>query len=515
MSRDLPAKPSLEHLKKQAKDLLHSLRRGDSAAIEQFQSLASISARSAPKLADAQHVIARDYGFASWSKLKEHVQSLVHAPEPAEMLTAAIRASNAAHVGNLLERYPELRAKIDDPLPGYGFGQHALFAAVQRSDRATVDVLLHAGANIQKRTGWWAGGFGVLDDCDPSMVEFLTERGAVLDAHSASRLGTMAKLRELVPADPRVVRARGGDGQTPLHFASTVEVAEFLLANGAEIDARDVDHESTPAQYMLRVNQARHYPRDRQDVARYLVSRGCRTDILMAAALGDLELARRHLESDPACIRTRVSEAYFPKQNPQSGGTIYIYIFGKGRTPHQIARDFGHEELFQFLMEHSPEDVKLAQACDLGDEKMFRAMLTSHPNLIATLSDDDRRRLTDAAQNNNTRAVRLMLEAGWPVDTRGEYDMTPLQWAAWHGNAEMVREILRHKARLELKDNHHGITALGCALHGSKNGWHRDTGEYVATVEALLNAGAKAPRVTDDLEASESVRDLLRRRAQS
>lgn len=62
---------------------------------------------------------------------------------------------------------------------------------------------------------------------------------------SVSRLGMMAKLRELVAADPDVVHARGGDGQTPLHFTSTVEVAEFLLANGAEIDARDVDHEST------------------------------------------------------------------------------------------------------------------------------------------------------------------------------------------------------------------------------------------------------------------------------
>ena len=56
----------------------------------------------------------------------------------------------------------------------------------------------------------------------------------------------MPKLRELVAADPDIVHARGGDGQTPLHFASTVEVAEFLLANGAEIDARDMDHESTP-----------------------------------------------------------------------------------------------------------------------------------------------------------------------------------------------------------------------------------------------------------------------------
>jgi hypothetical protein len=70
-------------------------------------------------------------------------------------------------------------------------------------------------------------------------------------------------------------------------------------------------------------------------------------------------------------------------------------------------------------MQRSPEDVKLEQACDLGDEKMCRALLASRPNFVSTLSDVDRRRLTDAAQNNNTDALRLMLAAGWPVDARG------------------------------------------------------------------------------------------------
>ena len=139
----------------------------------------------------------------------------------------------------------------------------------------------------------------------------------------------MPKLAELVAADPEVVHARGGDGQTPLHFASSVEVAEFLLANHAEIDARDVDHESTPARYMLRVDQKRHYPNDRQDMARYLISRGCKTDILMAAALGDMELVLRHLDSDPGCIR--MSGEWFPKQDPRAGGTIYIWTLGADR----------------------------------------------------------------------------------------------------------------------------------------------------------------------------------------
>jgi ankyrin repeat protein len=509
MSLELPVKPNLEHLKKQAKVLLSKVQQGDAAAMERFRSLVSFSTPATLKLADAQHVIARDYGFASWPKLKEHVESLTLAP--AEMLSAAVCASDADKAARILESHPELKAQINEPMANYGgFGLQALLAAVQRTDRKTIDVLLRAGADINTRSRWWAGGLGVLDECAPDLAGFLMERGAVLDAHAAARLGMLEKLRELVTADSGVANARGWNGQTPLHFASTVEIAQYLLEHGADIDCRDLQHESTPAQHMLRVVQARHYPRDRQDVARHLVARGCRTDILMAAALGDLELVRRHLDADPAAIRTRVSEQYFPKQDARSSGTIYIPIFGPQRTPHHVARDFGHEEIFQLLMERSPEDVKLAQACELGDEGVFRELLAARPNLVETLSDDERRQLPDAAQNNNTAAVRLMLAAGWPVDARGEYQMTPLQWASWHGNAEMVREILRYHPKLELSCEHE-ITALGSALHGSENSWHRQTGDYAATVEALLDAGAKAPKLTDDLEASEAVRDVLAR----
>ena len=487
MSRQLPAKPNLGYLKKQAKELLRSMRPG--------------------KLADAQHTLAKEYGFASWAKLKSHVEALGFTP--AEALKAAVCDNDAPRVRQILDRYLELRESIDDPLPNYGFGQHALFAAVQRSDRATIDVLLRAGADIRKRTEWWAGGFGVLDDCDPSLADFLIERGAMIDAHSASRLGMMPKLRELAAADAALIHARGGDGQTPLHFASTVEVARFLLENGADIDARDVDHESTPAQYMLRVQQKRHYPRDRQEVARYLVSRGCRTDILMATALGDMDLVRRHLDGDPGCIRMSVSEDWFPKQDPRAGGTIYIWTFGAHRTAHSVARDFGHEQVFQLLMERTPEDLKLALACSLGDEAAFQEFLSKHPDAARTLSEADARKLPGAAQNNNTNAVRLMLDAGWPVDTQGDMGATALHWAGFNGNAEMTREILRFHPALELKSREHEGNALGWAIYGSGNGWHRDTGDFVGTIQALLEAGAILPPHAEELEPSEGVLEML------
>ena len=84
MSRSLPAKPSLEFLRKQAKQLQRTMRQG--------------------KLADAQRALAREYGFADWARLKSHVVTLCLAPP--EALTAAIRDSDAQR-GHVLSNPPQ------------------------------------------------------------------------------------------------------------------------------------------------------------------------------------------------------------------------------------------------------------------------------------------------------------------------------------------------------------------------------------------------------------------------
>jgi ankyrin repeat protein len=435
--------------------------------------------------------------------LKAHVEAIALGGEPAANLMAAITEDDPAAARRVLQEHPELRARLNDPIPGGAFGATPLLAAMPWANREMIDVLLQAGADINQRSHWWAGGFGVLDD-DRGLASFLIERGARVDVHAAARLGMMDTLAELIQVDPALVHARGGDGQTPLHFAPSIEVAAFLLDHGADIDARDIDHESTPAQYMVR---------GRQEVARYLVSRGCHTDLLMVSALGDLGCVRRHLDDDAAAIRMTVSERWFPKRDPRSGGTIYIWTLGGHKTAHIVAREFGHEDVLALLLERSSDEMKLGLACELGDEALFARLLASRPDLVQTLTDDDRRKLVSAAESNNGNAVRLMLAAGWPTDVRGQHGGTSLHWAAWHGNAELVRELLRHHAAVNVKGDDHDLNPLGWALHGSENGWHRKTGDYVGVVEALLHAGATAPPLTDDLEASEAVLAVLRRHA--
>src|SRR5436309_7719750 len=252
MSRDLPTHPDLEHLKKQAKDLLRDFRQGDPATVERFRSVASLPATARPKLAHAQHLIARQYGFASWPKLKAHVESLARASDPVEALGTAVKANDTAGVAKLFKRHPGLKSKLNDPLPGFAFGATPLLAALPWGNREMIDILLRAGADINQRSHWWAGGFGVLDD-DRGLAPFLIERGAIVDVHAAARLGMLGKLEELVSTNPGLVHARGGDGQTPLHLAPTVAIEQDLLDHGAGIDARATAPEAPAAPYRVRL----------------------------------------------------------------------------------------------------------------------------------------------------------------------------------------------------------------------------------------------------------------------
>src|ERR1700676_5444916 len=98
----------------------------------------------------------------------------------------------------------------------------------------------------------------------------------------------------------------------------------------------------------------------------------------MAAAIGDGGLVDQHLDADPESIRMRVNEQFFPKQDPRSGGTIYIWTLGLNRSAHQVARKFGHEDVLKRLIDRSPVEVKLINAFLVGDEAGVKAVLASH-----------------------------------------------------------------------------------------------------------------------------------------
>ena len=409
-------------------------------------------------------------------------------------LMVAVRADDAAGVRQLLAKYPSLHKRINDPIGP--FDSPPLNSA---RGREMFDALLEAGADVNAKSHWWAGGFGVLHLASPELAEYAIEHGAEVDIHAASRLGLFDRVRELVESDPQLVHARGGDGQTPLHFAKTVEIASCLLDHGADIDARDVDHESTPAQYMLD---------DRPEVARYLVDRGCRTDILLASAVGDIDRVRSLLGADAECVRVRGNEKFFPMDNKRAGGIIYQWTLGPDASPFQAAAKFGHQDVIRLLMDRSPAQERLIACCWMHDGAAVAELVARNPGLVDGLSEADRTEIASAARNNDAEAVRLMLEAGLPVNARGQHGGTPLHWAAYHGNLGMVQALLPYGPSLEDANNDFQSKPLGWATHGSEQGWHRGTGDYAGVVEALLGAGAK---VFETAQGTEPVKEVQRR----
>jgi ankyrin repeat protein len=388
-------------------------------------------------------------------------------------LYEAIRTNDAAEVARVLETTPELKARLNDPLPGSSFGQTALMAAVQLANRDMVDVLLRAGADINQKSHWWAGPFHVLDGAGdpPWMPSFLIGRGAALEIHHAVQFGMADEVERMLTEDPSLIHARGGDGQLPLHYAPTVDMAGYLLGRGADINARDVDHESTAAQYMVR---------DRQPVARHLVGRGAAADLLMAAALGDVELTGRLVDETPSAIRTRVSRDWFPMQDPRAGGTIYIWTLGAGKGAHEIAREFGHEDVLRDLMTRSPASLRLAVACELEDAALARDLRAAG----VTIEPIDHVRLVGAASRGKTTAARMMLEAGCHAGAIDE-GATALHWAAYQGNADLVSVLLERGAPRDVRDARFQGTPQQWAEHGAKDGGPKSAADH-ARVMTLL-----------------------------
>jgi hypothetical protein len=121
----LPARPSLEQLHKQAKELLRGYRAGESAPLERFRAASPRPGDPAlphdVALADAQFVIAREYGFESWAKLKHHIEAMRpsgvgHYEGLAKDLAAAYTSGDAVAIREVNWNYGTSFAWDHEPL---------------------------------------------------------------------------------------------------------------------------------------------------------------------------------------------------------------------------------------------------------------------------------------------------------------------------------------------------------------------------------------------------------------
>jgi len=416
----------------------------------------------APKLADAQRLVARELGFASWPRLVHRAEALAVADE--ERHAAFVdRATNgrADRAEALLAADPALLARDDVALlvgeprdvdPARPLGRrgwlplvhvtHSAFLGGPRTGAlvATGERLLDAGAD--PNASWQHPELGALSALygaagvahEPRMTRLLLERGANPD-----------------------------DGESLYHACETRDHAclRLLLGAGATVDGTNA------LAHMLDYD-------DLEGLRLLLDAGGTPHRGLVRHALGR-DRSRAHVE-------LLLAHGAEPTEEDATlavrrGRTDLADLLGRGAP--------------------SPSDALLG-ALRRGDRAGADDVLRRHPGLLDRLGRRDHDVLVHAAGTGNRAALALMLDLGFPVDVRSEeFEETPLHAAAWYGQARVAELLLDRGAdpNAEAGDPFGG-RPLDWVARGSRYaepGVLGDVGsaDHRRVAEALLARGAR------------------------
>jgi ankyrin repeat protein len=500
----LPARPSLDHLRHEARNLLRAAQAGDTGAAGR---IAAVSERLT--LAAAQLAVARDYGFASWARLKTEVEARTTdlARQADEFCEASIRdwtgraarmlaatpelagysfatqvvLGDADRVRREIERDPGLATRADErsgwtPLHAVSSSRwHRLDPARADGMLAVARLLVDAGADVQARIGQWTPlRCAVAGAANPLITRLLLERGAVPRDHDLYLAGfgddDHQCLRLLLDHATDVPAIASQALAAPVS-TNDLDAVRLLLEAGA--DPRryvDDDGEPCPAVYAA-------------------VNAGC------AAGLVELLLAHG--------------------AEPDAPGP-------DGRSPYVLATSQGRTDVAALLRRYGADDDATGvdlflSACQRADHADVQRQATRDPGLPGRLTDGQRgEAIVHAAEVGHTAAVRLMLDLGFPVEVRGGADGgTALHAAAYSGSADTVRLLIDRGADIEARDTTYDSTALNWAVVGS--GFRPASNprpDWVATAAALIEVGASTEGITlsadDPKPPSPEVAELLR-----
>ena len=295
-TRTLPVRPSLEHLRNEAKQRLKSLRQQNPQA----------------KLAAVQLALALEYGFASWRQLKAHVDRR----DPAQLERK--RVFDAARAGDVDTVRRAFAAGFD---PGTTDADGRTIHQIAKAGR-------HEAIEILARD---------LQGSDTHPAQVQQAIGAILDAANQGRVD---ELRRLLDAHPDLIDARGGyfQKQTALHKAACGNrhaCVRLLLERGADVHIRDFpdnayalhlaaavadldmvkmlveagsDIDGKGDDYEVGVlGWATCFGRVREDVAAYLLRSGAKLDLWSAIALDRADDVRALITSDPTLLNARMT----------------------------------------------------------------------------------------------------------------------------------------------------------------------------------------------------------------
>jgi ankyrin repeat protein len=503
-TRILPARPDLDHLKHEAKALHRAFARAEPSAVARVHAV--LRAATALKLTEAQRVIAREYGFASWARLRAHVAAARGIDEAVEAFLGAVVSGNARAARSTLQTEPRIAAASLHVAAALGHDDDV--RRLLRDDPAQLTA--PRGPLAAEPLLWLTHSPFLPGASQPGRfaqcMRLLLDAGADPNARPASggppALYGVTGLHD-APALARMLLEAGAnptDGESLHHAAEQFheECLELLLAFGGDVDARG-DWGNTPLYFLLLYHDLGHAPRTLQGV-RWLLAHGADPNV----PCGDEDETALHVAArrgQPAAVIRLLLE---------HGADAHARR-GDGATAWRLAARAGHVETAAALEAGGAEVVPLddsdllLSACGRGDVAAARTLAS--PAIVAALADSDLRMIIEAAGRGGTDIVAACLAAGFPVNTSDELGATALHHAAIRGRAPIVRLLLSHGADFDSNDGEHDSPPMGWAFYGAD--FIGEDGDYAEVVRTLLEAGAR-PRPGHDVAHAE-VRAVLRR----
>ena len=479
----LPEEPSSEHLRKQAKDLRRAVRAGDPAALAEVTEhhpgrLPGGVPPEGFSLHAAQLVVARRYGFASWARLKRHLE--------------------------VIERYSRFPARMEAAGPADAVGSFLRLACLTYED---------------DQPGRWAGARRILME-HPRITEG--------NVHAAAVAADTAALQGILDADPAAARREGGPYRWEPLFclayarhdpaisaSGVIGAARLLLEAGADPNVGYLWH-GLPTSFTVLtgafgegelgpVRQPRH-PHSLA-LARLLLEAGAdpndgealynrmfepgndHLELLLEFSLGTGDCGPWHrrlgaaLDTPAEMVRGELAWAITHGMTERvrllvSHGIDITAPLRDGATATAMAATTGHADLVGYLVAHgapspglNPADAFIAAAL-AADRTSLDQLQAAHPGIADEIRSARPALVTWAAACGQPAAVEILAGLSFDVNAKGRTDVpsdqpwqTALHKAAEDGNLDLARTLLGLGADPDIRDTRFNSTPLGWARY--------------------------------------------------
>lgn len=168
---------------------------------------------------------------------------------------------------------------------------------------------------------------------------------------------------------------------------------------------------------------------------------------------------------------------------------------GKTAYAHAIRRGF--TEISDYLKAKGADTSlniadQLAVALVNGDMEQASGIIAANSNVVAQMNAEEDRILPDLTGRPRTDVVRLLLDAGINIASRGLDEGTGLHMAAWFGQPGNTQLLIDYQAPLEIRGDLHNMSPLGWVVHGSvySGSAQSNADDYTQIARILLEAGA-------------------------